>query len=338
MSGWTYSKAGVDLVKHRAMHKHVLDVIEKLNKELGYEVEGLGGYATSIKWGSSKLVLHIDGVGTKTLVLQKLGKHRVAGWDCVAMNVNDVVCGGVKPIALVDYIAMPIADEKVFAEIVEGVVEASRYAGVAVLGGETAILPDLVNGYDVVCAVIGVKKWGWSPRVDTGDIVVGVSSWGLHANGYSLVRKVLDSLGIDYSSTIKEINLGEELAKPTAIYSNLVLELIEKNLIKGVANITGGAFTKVKRLINRGIDIVLDMPRPPKIFELVMKLGGIDVEEMYRVFNMGIGMVLATEDRYVEEVKGVVEKHGFNFYILGKAVPGSGRVIVNTPYGVTLVF
>jgi len=336
MSTWTYSKAGIDLTKHRSMHKRVLDAIEILNKELGYYVEGLGGFATSINLNNQKLVLHVDGVGTKTIVLHRLGKIRVAGWDCVAMNVNDVVCGGAKPIALVDYIAMPTADEGIFSEVIEGIIEASRYAGVAILGGETAILPDLMNGYDVVCTVLAVKEVEFASRIDISDTIVGVSSWGLHANGFSLVRKILDSSGISYNSIVDGLNLGEELSKQTAIYSNLVMELIKRRLIKSVANITGGAFFKVKRIVSKDIDIVLNMPRPPKIFEIIMKLGSVDVEEMYRVFNMGIGMILAVDNDKVEDVKEVVEKYGYTFYILGKAVTGAGRVILNTPYGVTI--
>ncbi|MEM1646412.1 MAG: phosphoribosylformylglycinamidine cyclo-ligase [Ignisphaera sp.] len=338
MSGWSYSKAGVDLSKHRSMHNYALKLIENLNKELGYKVEGLGGYTSSLIYGDKRLVLHVDGVGTKTIVLQKLRKLKIAGWDCVAMNVNDVVCDNAKPIAVVDYIAMPSADEEVFKEVVEGVVEAAKVAKVAVLGGETAILPDLVNGVDVVCTVLALKEKTKMNKIEVGDIIVGVSSWGLHANGYSLVRKILENRGLRYEAVVNGINLADELSKPVAIYSNLVLELQEKGIAKAVAHITGGAFSKIKRLLHHDVDIELVMPKPPKIFDLIMELGNVSIEEMYKVFNMGIGMVVAINEKNIDIAKATIEKHGFTFTKLGKAVEGSGRVILNTSYGATVVF
>ena len=336
--GWTYSKAGIDLSKHRSMHRYVLELIDKLNNEMGYHVDGLGSYASTLKYRDLEISFHVDGVGTKTIVLQRLKKLRVAGWDCVAMNVNDVVCSGVKPIAIIDYIAMPRADEETFKEIVEGVVDAARVAGVAILGGETAILPDLVNGIDVICTVFGIKKKDFASRANVGDVVVGVSSLGLHANGYSLVRKILEEAKLDYNSIIEDVNLSTELANPVAIYSNLILEVIERNLITSAAHITGGAFTKLRRIISSNIDIVLTMPEPPKIFKLIMKLGNISIEEMYRVFNMGIGMVLTTSRNNVDALVSYIEKHSFKAYILGEVVEGGGRIILKSFQGDIIIF
>jgi phosphoribosylformylglycinamidine cyclo-ligase len=318
------------------MHSYVLKLVEELSKELGYKVKGLGEYTATISYGDVELALHVDGVGTKTLVLQRLGRLRVAGWDCVAMNVNDVACSGAKPIALVDYIAMPKPDEEVFKSVVEGIVDAARYSRVAVLGGETAILPDLALGVDVVCTVLAVKLHSFANRASEGDTVVGVESWGLHANGYSLVRKILESRGIEYTATVKSINLAHELAKPTAIYSNLVLEAIEKNIVKSAAHITGGAYTKIRRVLPNDADIVLEPPEPPEIFKLVMELGNVPIEEMYKVFNMGIGLVVTTNsaDEFIELSK----KHGFKAHIIGRVVKGSGKIIVKTFNGKTLVY
>ena len=331
--GWTYSKAGVDLEKHRSMHSYVAKLMMEVNRGLGYIVNGIGGYAATVRYDSSELSIHIDGVGTKTIVLQKLGKLRVAGWDCVAMNVNDVVCEAAKPIAVVDYIAMPRADEEIFREIVEGVADASREAGVAMLGGETAILPDLVNGVDVVCAVLAVKMKRFVNRANVGDIAIGLPSTGIHANGYSLVRKILESRGIDYRSVVEGVDLAEELTKPVAIYSKLVLEAIEKDLVTSVAHITGGAFTKLRRVIGKDTDIVLNMPEPPKIFKLIMRLGDVPVEEMYKVFNMGIGMVLTTKRENLDDLLSLIEKHKFKPVVLGEVVKGVGRVILRTSQG-----
>ncbi len=329
MDNWSYSRAGVDLFKHRSMHKHALKLIEDLNKELGYDINGLGGYAASIKLNNRSIVLHVDGVGTKTIVLQKLGRLRVAGWDCIAMNVNDVVCDNAKPIVVVDYIAMPYSNEEIFREVIEGITDAAKVAKVAILGGETAILPDLVSGVDVVCTVLAIKEKEKINRVEIGDIVVGISSWGLHANGYSLVRKILESKGLSYEATVEGINLAEELAKPVAIYSNLMLELQEKELVKAAAHITGGAFLKLKRIIRHDIDLVLEIPEPPKIFNVIMKLGNVPLNEMYKVFNMGVGMVLIINENNLDIVKKIIEKYGFTFYKLGKVVEGNGKIILN---------
>lgn len=318
------------------MHSYVMKLVEGLNKELGYDVKGLGSYATTISYGGLELSLHIDGVGTKTLVLQVLGKLSVAGWDCVAMNVNDVACSGAKPVALVDYIAMPKSDEDVFRSVVEGVVEAARYSNVAVLGGETAILPDLAVGVDAVCAVLAVKTQGFANMASIGDEVIGVESWGLHANGYSLVRKILESRGIEYSSIIGGVNLGNELTKPTAIYSNLVLEAIEKKFINSAAHITGGAFTKIRRVLSNNMDVVLEPPEPPEIFKVIMELGGVPISEMYKVFNMGIGLVVTTKRS--AEFMELSRRYGFKAYVIGKVVEGSGKIVVKAFNGETIVY
>ncbi|MEM4552740.1 MAG: phosphoribosylformylglycinamidine cyclo-ligase [Ignisphaera sp.] len=334
---WSYAKAGLDLSKHKSMHNYVLELLERLAKDLGVEISGLGGYGTAIKIGSYEMMLHVDGVGTKTIVLEKLGKLKVAGWDCVAMNVNDVVCDGGIPIALVDYISMPRDDVEIFREVIDGLVEAARIAKVPILGGETAILRDLVSGVDVVCTVLAIKK-NFVNEARVGDIVIGIESWGLHANGYTLVRRVLESSGYhDYRGVIDDVDLGEELSKPTAIYSNLVLELITYNLVHSIAHITGGAYTKVKRIL-RETDMVLDMPKPPKIFEVIMRLGNISIEEMYRVFNMGIGMIITTSLENQEEVLKIVERYGFKAHILGKVVTGDGKVRLKLFNNTLLVF
>lgn len=334
---WSYAKAGVDLDKHRRMHKHVLEMINGLAKELGAEVEGLGGYGASIRVGKLRLMLHVDGVGTKTIVLERLGKLWVAGWDCVAMNVNDVVCDGGRPIALVDYIAMPNDNPEVFKEIAEGIVRAARVARVPILGGEVAILRDLMSGIDAVCTTLAVKDRDFVNKAVVGDVVVGVESWGLHANGYTLVRKVVESAIGDYRAVTEDVDLGEELSKPTAIYSNMVLEAIDRGLIHSVAHITGGAFTKVKRVLDRQ-DIFMEMPRPPKIFEVIMKLGNIGIEEMYKVFNMGIGLVMSVPPENLDALLRVVGNHNFRAHILGKIVEGENRVRIRTYNGVDLVF
>ncbi len=339
MSSWTYAKAGLDLSKHWEMHRYARQLAEEIARELGIEVRESGGYATSIRVGDLELCLHIDGVGTKTLVLEKLGKLEVAGWDCVAMNVNDVACGGFRPVALVDYVALPSDDVETFSKVMHGVAAAARESRVVILGGETAVLRDLASGVDAACAVLGTKiRKDFENRARDGDLVIGVESWGLHANGYTLVRRVLESRGIGYRSVVEGVDLGEELCKPTAIYSNLLVDAIRRGLLTSAAHITGGAFTKVRRVLGSELDAELSMPEPPPIFKVVQELGRIPTSEMYRVFNMGVGLVLTAPPASVEELGKLIESYGFRWWVLGRVFRGSGRVLLKTFDGERIEF
>jgi len=332
-STWTYSKAGVDLSKHKLMHSYALEGIVKLSQELGVRLENIGSYAPLIEIGGRGVTVHVDGVGTKTLVLAELNRFEVIGWDCVAMNVNDVACEGFRPIALVDYIAMPRPDIELFKRVFNGIVEAAKVSRVAVLGGETAILPDLVNGIDAVCTVIGVKIGGFVNAAREGDEIVGVSSWGLHANGFSLVRRIVESTVGGYKAAVSGVDLGEELSKPTAIYSNLILDAISRGLIHAAAHITGGAFRKVKRILGAELDAYMKMPEPPKVFRVIMELGKVPVSEMYSVFNMGVGLVFTAPKEKVGDLVELVNRYGFAAHRLGTVVKGSGTVYLDTPFG-----
>jgi len=216
MNSWTYSKAGVDLDEHRSMHEIALSYAKRLAEELGLRIEGWGGYSAWMKLWGRKLVLHVDGVGTKALVAHSLGKQEVIGWDCVAMNVNDIACAGAKPIALVDYIVMPEAWKKAFTNIMRGLYTAARKARVPIVGGETAIMPDAVNSIDAACSVLG-EKIANAGIAEENDIVVGLESNGLHANGYTLVRRVLEKT-IGYRGEFEGVEVEKELLKPTEIY------------------------------------------------------------------------------------------------------------------------
>ena len=337
MEGWTYAKAGVDLRKHKSMHKKALEMMSRLARELNAEVGGLGGYASWIGVGGKKLVLHVDGVGTKSIIAAKLGNYEVIGWDCVAMNVNDVACEGAVPKALVDYIAMPESSEEVFEEVFRGVLSAAEVSKAAVLGGETAILPDLVNYVDVVCVVLAEKSVDFANKAVSGDVVVGLRSSGIHANGYSLVRKVLEG-SAGYDAVVDGVDLPQELLKPVVIYSNFTLEAIQRGLINSAAHITGGAFTKLKRVLGGGADMVLELPEPHPIFRVIMRLGNVPVSEMFRVFNMGVGLVVTAAKDAVSEVLDLAGKYGHEAQVIGEVREGSGKVFIRTSWGDELEF
>lgn len=338
-SGWSYRRAGVDLDRHREMHKIALRLAEELARELGVGVKGLGGYASWIRLGDLDVALHVDGVGTKTLVLERLGRYEVIGWDCVAMNVNDLASAGFKPVALVDYISMPHSDPSAFEGVMRGLRDAARYSRVAILGGETAILPDLAGGIDAVCAVIGVRvSEEYRGLAAPGDILVGLPSNGLHANGYSLVRRILEESIGGYEGVVDDVDLAEELARPTRIYSNIVLEAITEGLIDAAAHITGGGLTKLIRVLEPGSRALIRPPDPPAIFKVIMRLGRVSWREMYRVFNMGIGMVLAVPRDGVDELLSLVRSHSLEPLVLGRVMRGPRGVVVELPVGESLEY
>ncbi len=341
MSGWSYAKAGVDLELHGRLHRIALESASRVNdvvsRRLGVGFGGLGGYSSWIAVNNLRLSVHIDGVGTKSLIADRLRRYKVIGWDAVIINVNDVVCDGIRPVALVDYIAMSEPNEVAFKEIMEGIEEAAMANELLVLGGESAILTDLIKGLDVVCVVLGIKEFNDSLKARKNDLVVGLESNGIHANGYSLVRKVIETT-VGYDAVFDDVKIGDELLKPVANYGPLILESLSKDLISAAAHITGGAFKKVKRIVGPDLNLVVKMPKPPKIFEILMELGNISTYEMYRVFNMGVGMVVTLPEDKLNEFESVANKHGINTVELGYVCEGEGKIILNTYYGDLIEF
>ncbi|WP_338248517.1 phosphoribosylformylglycinamidine cyclo-ligase [Pyrodictium abyssi] len=325
--GLSYRDAGVDLDASEVLHGLASRLLAGRRE----------AYTSSIELHGRELVLHVDGVGTKTLVLERLGRLRVAGWDCVVMNTNDVACDAARPVALVDYIAMPRADEHVFREILEGVREAAEATGALLLGGETAILPGLAQGVDVVCTVLALREPGWrGNRVRPGDVLVGLESNGLHANGYSLARRIaLERLG-GYNVVVDGLDLAEELAKPVRDYTGFLLEAWSRGLLTAAAHITGGAFTKMRRILPQGAAAVMEMPEPPRVFQVLVEAGGVEPSEAYRVWNMGVGLVVATPRDSLDELLSLAKRHGHRAHVLGRveqAGAAEPRIILDTVYG-----
>ncbi|AOL15836.1 phosphoribosylformylglycinamidine cyclo-ligase [Sulfolobus sp. A20] len=305
-----YKKAGVDLNKLRSYHSVISNAISNTYKNT---VLGAGHYAGIIRIENLNIAIHTDGVGTKTLLALKAGIVKPVGIDCVAMNVNDLISVGAKPVALVDYLAFERPMDDVLTQLMEGLVEGAKEANVEIVGGETAFMPDVIKGFDLSCTAIGiVDKLKTGSEIRPGDVVLGLESNGIHANGYSLIRKLVDQGRISLEQ------YKEQLLSPTKIYVKPVLEVIDK--VKGVAHITGGTFTKLKRLTS--YKIVLDMPDPPEIFKIIER-AGVPHEEMYKIFNMGIGLVLFVSEELSDEVKSEIRKY-VNVYEIGKVYEGSG--------------
>ncbi|MDH5816272.1 MAG: phosphoribosylformylglycinamidine cyclo-ligase [Candidatus Nezhaarchaeota archaeon] len=333
---WSYSKAGVDLDRIKRAHKSITELIEvtyELRRGLfGRVLRGAGHYAALIDIGGGKaLALHADGVGTKVLIAQLMNKYDTVGIDCVAMNVNDLICVGAEPVAMIDYLAVEKGDEDMIAEIMKGLVRGAEMAGIAIVGGETAVMPDVIKGavegkgFDLAglsIGVVDVDKVILGDKIQVGDAVVGVKSSGIHSNGLTLARKVLlEHASLNVHSYVDELQctVGEELLKPTCIYVKPVLDILRRGIeVHGLAHITGGSFTKLMRIAPKGLGFKLNnMPKPHTIFKLIQRLGRISNWEMYRTFNMGIGFCVVVPEHEVEEVIKVFNFHGFEAQQIG---------------------
>ena len=340
----TYNRVGIDLKKIRQVQKSIGDTISVTHSfpALGQVISGFGHYAGLIDIGSKVLALHSDGVGTKLMVAQLMGRFDSIGIDCIAMNVNDIICVGAEPLAFIDYIALRSANDHLVKEIVKGLVKGAKQSDMAIIGGETAVLPDLINdtgenAFDLAGTVLGVTEKPnliLGDKIKMGDIILGVESSGLHSNGYTLARKVLLSkYSVDDAAHYLIHTVGEELLIPTIIYKKPVMDILKQKhiLIHGFAHITGGSFTKLTRL-NMKVDYKLDnLPDSHGIFKQIQVDGHIETKEMYRTFNMGIGFCIILPKHYVDPVISIFEKYNMTCSQIGiipdKKKYEHGRVI-----------
>lgn len=339
---WTYSRAGVDIKKIRRIQRDIGKLVSTTHSAIenkNWRVwSGFGHYAGLIEFQSKIYALHTDGVGTKIVIAQMMKKFDTVGIDCVAMNVNDVICVGVIPIGFLDYIALKKPDSYLVRELAKGLAKGAKESNVAIVGGETAILPDLLNEkkentFDLVGSVFGVaskKSLVMGNKISPGDIIIGLESNGLHSNGYSLARKVLLSkYNLKKSHKFLECSLGEELLKPTRIYVKPILELLKKlDSIHGLAHITGGSFAKISRL-NSKVNYYLDnLPQHENIFSLIQQAGKISINEMYSTFNMGIGFCIIVSKSGLDNVEKILVKNEVKYHQIGYVAKGNGRVSI----------
>ncbi|MFH1786993.1 MAG: phosphoribosylformylglycinamidine cyclo-ligase [archaeon] len=303
-----YRQAGVDIKKENASISTMVSALQKTFAErkgkLG-EVIDLGDYfANLIDIGNGKaLAMSTDGAGSKVIIAELLDDYTTVGIDMVAMNVNDIICTGAEPIALVDYYAVEEINERRSLEIAQGVARGSIEAGVAVIGGETASLPDTIKGakpktgFDIAGTAIGIvdkDKIIDGKKVKPGDAILGLASSGIHSNGLTLARKVLD---LSDKKTLRE------LLTPTRIYVKPILKLLKSCEVHGLAHITGGGLNKIRRL-NKNYGVDIPSPRKPqKIFQEIQKKAGISEAEMYRTFNMGTGFAVVLPESEVASAK-----------------------------------
>jgi len=313
----TYAQAGVDARHIRDTHKLLARRLESTfatrKGKVGWPIFPIGHYAGLVDLGQGRVLsLHTDSVGTKVLIAQMMRKYDTIGIDCVAMCANDLICTGAEPISFLDYMAMTKPDRAVVDEVAIGLVKGAKEAGMAIVGGETAIVPELLaenGGFDLVGFATGICKKRsliLGDRVREDDIIIGAASSGIHSNGLSLARKVLlKKYKLNETPPGLERSLGKELLEPTRIYVKAVKELTEKVVVHGLAHITGGgAFLKLERVIGQaGLGAELDeLPTPPEIFQLIKRAGRVQDTEMYRTFNMGVGLVVICPETQSERV------------------------------------
>jgi len=321
---------GVRLMKPFVERTRVPGVVSGIGGFGGLFAPDLSGMAEPV------LVSGTDGVGTKLRVAQLLNKHDTVGVDCVAMCVNDIICCGAKPLFFLDYIAIGKNDAEKVASIVSGVAEGCVQAGCALIGGETAEHPGVMapDDYDVAGFAVGVvdrEKMLDPGRVKAGDALISLASSGLHSNGYSLVRKVLDIEHAGLRAWSEELGceLGAELLSPTKIYVKPVLDLLRIAEVHGISHITGGGFFEnVPRMLPEGLRAKIDKSslRVQPIFRMIQRLGGIPERDMFNTFNMGTGMVLAVDKKDADKAMELLLHDGQAPRLIGEVVPGGRGV------------
>jgi phosphoribosylformylglycinamidine cyclo-ligase len=348
--GLTYADSGVDI---DAGDRVVPMIKTLLKKTHGPRVIGQHGAFAGMfrldyneklfqrKYKDPVLVACTDGVGTKVKLASELGIHITVGIDCVAMNVNDLIVQGAEPLFFLDYLGLHKQIPAETAMLIEGVAKGCEIAGCALIGGECAEMPDVYaeGDFDIAGFAVGVvelKRAIDPTRVEAGDIIIGLASDGVHSNGYSLVRKIVKKAKLKLDRVYPEIGdatLGEILLTPTRIYAKPIVSLLRKYRVKkvvsGMAHITGGGLPgNLNRALTDDLDAVIRMDawEVPPLFEFLQRQGGVDSEEMLRVFNMGIGYVLIVRPTFANSIVAQLNKAGEQAMILGEIIKGSGEV------------
>ena len=334
----TYKDAGVDT---KEGERAVSLMKEHVKKTFGPEVlNNIGGFGSLYKpnlegVSSPVLVAGSDGVGTKLKIAIEMDKHDTVGQDLVAMCVNDVLCQGAKPLFFLDYIATGKVSAEKIADIVKGVADGCMLAGCALVGGETAEMPGFYadGDYDMAGFAVGMvdeNKIIDGNGIEEGDILIGISSSGIHSNGYSLVRKLFfEKCEMPLDEHREELGktLGETLLTPTKIYTKQVMAVLDKVQPNAIVHITGGGFFEnIPRVIpeNLGVKINLGTWPVPPIFEMIQKYGNMDTEEMFSTLNMGIGLIIMVSESQKELVINALGSAGEEAYVIGKIIKGAG--------------
>ncbi len=330
-----YRAAGVD---NAAVDSGLHQIIERIKGTwptaggVGAVKLDIGYFANVIDIGGVGLAICTDGVGSKSIVADMLRKYDTIGIDCVAMNVNDVICVGARPISMVDYIAVETADAEMLGAIAVGLAEGARQAGISISGGEISTLKDVMRGFDLVGMAVGLVPLD---RIITGrdlapgDAIIGIESNGIHSNGLTLARHVFfkhGKLSVDHVFPELGMSLGEELLRPTLIYVPEVLDIIEHvPTVKALINITGDGLLNLPR-VDAKVGFEIDnLPPAPPIFRLIQQHGTVADTEMFEVYNMGVGFCVLAADQDVGAILAILERHRRRAQVIGRVIADDSK-------------
>ncbi len=336
----TYKDSGVDTHEGQRAVSLMKDHVKKTFSE--NVLTGLGSFGGMFSLGKIKmeepvLVSGTDGVGTKLKIAFLMDKHDTVGQDLVAMCVNDILCQGARPLFFLDYFATGKLKAEKVAEVVGSIANACADTGTALVGGETAEMPDFYEEgeYDLAGFCVGIvdrKDIVDGSKINVGDKIIGISSSGFHSNGYSLVRKVFfDKMGYTVDSKVDGLDgtLGENLLTPTKLYVKPVLDVLENVKVNGMVHVTGGGFFEnIPRVLADGQNakMYINEIETPKIFDVIRKCGNIERDEMYSAFNMGVGFMIFVSEADVAKTIEVLSKHGENAKVIGEVIAGEKGV------------
>jgi phosphoribosylformylglycinamidine cyclo-ligase len=339
-----HKEAGVDIAEADTGLNNIISRIVGTWPKSGFGAVQLpiGYFANVVDIGGIGLAITTDGVGSKAMIADLMKKYDTIGIDCIAMNVNDLLCVGARPVSLVDYIAVEKADAAMLDGIAIGLAEGARQAGVSITGGEISQLRDVVRGFDLVGTAVGtvaLDRILVGRDIKPGDAVIGIASSGIHSNGMTLTRRVFfEQAGAKIDTHFAELgcSLGEELLRPTTIYVPEVLNILDQvSSVKALMHITGDGLLNVPRVDAEIGFVIDDLPEPPPLFGLIEKLGGISRTEMFEVYNMGIGFCVVVAKADANRVLAILTQHGRKASVIGRAVadptksvqlPGEGLI------------
>jgi len=337
----TYKDAGVDIEAGEKLVERIKPFAKRtFDSNVLAGIGGFGaGYLIPKGYKEPVLVSGTDGVGTKLKVAQMAGVHDTVGIDLVAMCVNDILTVGAKPLFFLDYFATGKLSVDVAADVIKGIAKGCEIAGCALIGGETAEMPDFYpeGEYDLAGFVVGIverEKYITGEKIQPGDVVLGLASSGIHSNGYSLVRKLFfEILRLKVDDYVEELGgkVWEILLTPTRIYVKPILKLLEKVRVRGIAHITGGGIPgNLVRILPENVDAVLDKGswEVLPIFRFIQSKGNVPESEMFKTFNMGIGLCLVVSPEDVEETESILSESGEKVYKIGRITEGKGRVVI----------
>ena len=328
MSGWTYEKSGVSIDQKSNAIKALVDKLEYKRDGIGQNVRLPGLFASLIDFGDRYITMATDGVGTKLMIAEALNKWDTVGIDCIAMNVNDTICVNSEPTSFVDYIAIDKPNEDITREIGIGLQKGAELSNMEIVGGEIAVLPEIVNGVDLSGTCLGyVEKDKIITGQDCaeGDLIISLRSSGIHSNGLTLARKIVEANNIGWNDKISGLSksVGEELLTPTEIYVRQVLEITSNYKVHGLVDITGGGLRNILRM-KKGLQYVISDPvKPAPIFTKLQELGEVEDKEIYQTLNMSMGFTIIAP---ADDAEQIAKKYQ-NAEIVGRVQKGDGVLL-----------